>query len=629
MRAAIRRRLPANGPGASAGGVSYDLVIRGGVVVDGTGLARRRADVAIARGRIAAVGHVPGAARAERAIDADGRIVAPGIIDLHTHYDPQITFDPYAISSCFHGVTTALAGNCGFSIAPARREDRAYLRALFAVVEGMAPAALEGVAFEFETFGEFLASRAGRLGINFACYLGHSALRRSVMAAAASQREATPDEIAAMRRALRDAMAAGAAGFSSSHSPTQVDGDGRPVPSRFASLGELVELVEETGRSGGGSISYLPKSVVGGLDSADEELLIELGIRSRLPIVIQGLGGRDKVDVPGAGWDRAKAFLDDAAQRGAAIFSLLRNHPFDRPIDLERGSPLYAGVPAWHAFMGLSREAKLARLRDPEQRAALRHAVEHPNRDPEAGSTLPPPRWEVVFVDEVADPAHERYVGRTVAQIAAERGVAPADAMLDLALAEELATRFRFANETPAWEHAVRESMKHPSILIGVSDGGAHLDRDDGAEWSSYFLRSWVLDRGDWTLEEGIRQLTQVPAALAGFADRGALLPGFAADLFVFDPTAIGPGTKRRVNDLPGGERFFARPNGIAATIVNGEPIVLDGKLTGALPGQVLRPGASFAQRAQVSRSEPQASEDQRVGERSPSGGRAAQIAED
>jgi N-acyl-D-aspartate/D-glutamate deacylase len=573
--------------------VSYDLVIRGGVVVDGTGLARRRADVAVSRGRIAAVGHVAGAAHAERVIDADGRIVAPGIIDLHTHYDPQITFDPYAISSCHHGVTTALAGNCGFSIAPARERDRAYLRALFAVVEGMAPAALEGVAFDFETFPEFLASRAGRLGVNLACYLGHSSLRRSVMGADASRREATPDEIAAMRVMVREAMVAGAAGFSSSHSPTQVDGDGRPVPSRFASLGELVELVEETGHAGGGSISYLPKSVVGGLDSADEELLVELGIRSRLPIVIQGLGGRDKVDVPGAGWERAKAFLDDAARRGAAIFSLLRNHPFDRAFDLGQGTALYAGVPAWHAFMGLPRDEKLARLRDPDHRAALRHAVEHANRDPDAGSTLPPPRWEVVFVDEVADPEHERYLRRTIAEIAAEQRVAPADAMLDLALAEDLATCFRFENKTPAWEQAVRESMKHPSILIGVSDGGAHLDRDDGAEWSSYFLRSWVLDRGEWTLEEGIRQLTQVPAALAGFADRGALLPGFAADVFVFDPAAIGPGAKRRVSDLPGGERFFAQPNGVAATIVNGVPIVLDGKVTGALPGRIVRPAGA------------------------------------
>src|SRR4029453_3259152 len=172
----------------------------------------------------------------------------------------------------------------------------------------------------------------------------------------------------------------------------------------------------------------------------------------------------------------------------------------------------------------------------------LRHAVEHPNRDPDAGSTLPPPRWEVVFVDEVADRRNEAYARRTIAEIAAESGVAPADAMLDLALSEGLATRFRFENRTPAWEQAVRESMKHPSILIGVSDGGAHLDRDAGGGGWSHFLRFWVLDRGEWTLEEGIRQLTQVPAALAGFADRGALLPGFAADVLIFDPARVRPG---------------------------------------------------------------------------------------
>jgi len=296
--------------------------------------------------------------------------------------------------------------------------------------------------------------------------------------------------------------------------------------------------------------------------------------------------------VPGAGWDRAKQFLDEAARRGAAIFSLLRNHPFDRAFDLAQGTALYAGVPAWHAWMGLSRDEKLARLRDPEHRAALRHAVEHPNRDPDAGSTLPPPRWEVVFVDEVADPKNELYLRRSIAEIAAERGVAPADAMLDLALEEQLATRFRFENKTLAWEQAVRESMKHPSILIGVSDGGAHLDRDDGAEWSSHFLRFWVLERGEWTLEEGIRQLTQVPAALAGFADRGALLPGFAADLFIFDPETVNTGEVKLVDDLPGGtSRLFADASGVHRVIVNGTTVVADGTPIDVRPGTVLRSG--------------------------------------
>lgn len=571
-----------------------ELLIRGGTVVDGTGLARRRADIAIEGGRIAAVGHVGDASDAARVIDAEGMIVAPGIVDAHTHYDPQLTFDPAATSSCYHGVTTVLAGNCGFSIAPTRADDRDYIKALFAKVEGMAPRALDGVVWDFETFPEYLAAREGKLGVNMACYVGHSSVRRFVMGADATRREATQEEIARMCEVVADAVRAGAAGFSSSHVPTQLDGNDDPIPSRFAAHDELKALVETAGRHGGGSIAYLPKSVIGGLDADDEQLLIELGQLSRLPVVIQGLGGRDKVDVPGGGWPEAQRFLAEAGTRGAAVFSLLRNHPFDRPIDLDQHCPLYAGVFEWDAFLRLDHDEKLAQLRDPAVRDTLRHAVENPNRDPDAGSTLPPPHWNVVFVEEVAKDEHRPYLRRSIAEIAGERGVAPADAMLDLALAEDLATRFRWENKTPAWEDGVRESMHHPSMLMGVSDGGAHLDRDDGADWSSYFLRFWVLDRQAWTLEEGVRQLTQVPAALAGLGDRGMLLPGFAADLMIFDPETVGPGTKRLIHDMPGNEaRFSARPAGFRATIVGGVPIVEDGELTGALPGRVLRPNGA------------------------------------
>jgi hypothetical protein len=253
--------------------------------------------------------------------------------------------------------------------------------------------------------------------------------------------------------------------------------------------------------------------------------------------------------------------------------------------------------------MALSRDEKLARLRDPDYRAGCAMRSSIPIAMRMQGSTLPPPRWEVVFVDEVADPRHARSLRRTIAEIAAEQGVAPADAMLDLALAENLATRFRFENRTPAWEQSVRESMKHPSILIGVSDGGAHLDRDDGAEWSSHFLRFWVL--GPRRLDARGRD---PPAHAGARGARGLRGPRRAAARLCRGPVrirsaSIGPGTKRRVTDLPGGERFFAQPNGIAATIVNGEPIVLDGKLTGALPDR------SCDRREQVSRSEPKASE--------------------
>jgi N-acyl-D-aspartate/D-glutamate deacylase len=363
------------------------------------------------------------------------------------------------------------------------------------------------------------------------------------------------------------------------------------VASRSASLDELRALVEETGRANAGSISYLPKSAVNGIDEADKELLIELGLLSRLPIIIQGLGGRSKVDAPTATWPQAKAFLDDAASRGAAVFSLLMTQPFDRPFTFAGGTSLYDGVVAWREWLALPAGDRLAALGDDGWRDRMRDAVEHPNKNPEQGSTLPPPHWNVVEVMRVTSPEHEVWVGRTIADIAKELEVAPADFMLDLARDEELGTTFRWSSETPEWRAAVAECQTHPNLIVGVSDGGAHLDRQDGAEWSTTFLTKWVGDDGVWTLEDGIRQITQVPAALCGLPDRGTLLPGAWADMMIFDPDDLAIASKEVVHDFPGGDgRWSARPSGFAATIVNGVPIVRDGELTGALPGRAIRP---------------------------------------
>jgi N-acyl-D-aspartate/D-glutamate deacylase len=568
---------------------SYDLIVRGGYVVDGTGLPRRRVDVGVRAGRVTSLGRLDGE-RAARVIEADGMIVAPGIVDVHTHYDPQITFDPYATVSCFHGVTTVLAGNCGFSVAPVRDEDRAFLAGIFARVENMDPIALSAVEWH-ETFSEFLTSRRGNLGVNFGCYVGHSNLRRWVMGADATTRAATDDEVVAMRALLRDALAAGAAGLSSSAAPTHLDLDGAPVPSRLAEHNELLALAEEAGVWGRGSLAFLPASAVGGLDHDDEEYLIELGRVSGLPVIIQGLGGRNKVDAPTATWHAALRFLDRATAAGAPVYSLLITRPFDRPITIDETNHHYLAVPAWERMLKLSPEERRRALHDPAERAALRDAVEHYNRDPAQGTTVPPPLWDAVFVDRVFMPENETYQSRSVRDIADERGVAPADALLDLALAEDLRTEFRWRTESREWTDAVGEAQRDARMLIGVSDGGAHLARDDGADWSSYFLRSWVLDREAWTLEEGIRQITHVPASLAGFHNRGLLAPGYPADLFVFDSDAIGPSHKEFVHDLPGGVgRFKAWGTGVTATVVNGEPIVLGGELTGARPGEVVRP---------------------------------------
>jgi N-acyl-D-amino-acid deacylase len=570
--------------------MDFDLIVRGGIVVDGTGTARRRVDVGVRGGRIAEIGRLDQRTSTE-VIDADGLIVAPGIVDAHTHYDPQLTFDPIASMSSYHGVTTVLAGNCGFSIAPTRADARPFIQALFAKVEQMHPSAMDAITWDFESFPEFLAAREGSLGVNMACYVGHSNIRRWVMGDAGSEREATADEISAMVAVVHEAMRAGAAGLSSSHAPTHLDGDDRPVPSRFANRQELFALAAAAGAGGPGTITYLPESAVGGVTPEDEDLLIELGQVSGLPIIIQGLGGRNKVDAPTATWDRAKEFLERATALGAPVYSLLIARPPDRPLQLDENCFHFLSVPSWSAMLALPHAERLAVLRDPVKRDELRYAVENYNRDPAMGTTTPPPMWTTVLVDHVALPEHEKLVGRTIADIAAETGQAPGDVVLDLALSEDLATEFRWSWETDEWSKAVAEAQQDPRMIIGTSDGGAHLARDDGADWSSWFLRNWVLDRKVWSLEEGIRQITQYPAALLGFADRGTIEVGKWADLFLFDPDEIDAGRKEFVRDLPGGAgRFKAWPVGVKATIVNGVPIIVDMQPTGATPGHVVRP---------------------------------------
>lgn len=571
--------------------MEYDLIIRGGMVVDGTGLPRRRVDVGVKDGRIARLARLENAQATEE-IDASGRIVAPGIIDAHTHYDPQITFDPYATMSCFHGVTTVLAGNCGFSAAPVKTADLDFLKGVFARVEDMDPAALAGVRWDkFETFPEFIAALKGNLGINFACYVGHSNVRRWVMGEAASERAATPAEIAAMRTMVAEAMAAGAAGLSTSLSPTHNDLQDRPVPSRFAEDEEVLALSEEAGRFGAGSICFLPLGTTRGLTAEDHEFIIEIGRRSGLPVIIQGLGARGKTDVPGTGWDDAVISLDKAQGEGAPFYSMLIARPFDRAVAFDETNHHWRGAFGWHAMTRLPVEERRALLRDPEAREELRFGIENSNKDPAKGTTLQPPQWHQVFIESSAAVPYEEHQGKSIRSLAEERQTAPGDFALDMALSDDFATKLRWRMDGPEWSDAVRKSQLDPRIIIGTSDGGAHLAKDDQADWSSYFLARWVREDRVWSLEDGVRQLTEVPASLLGFADRGVLRAGAWADMMIFDEAEIGPTYKEFVRDLPGGAgRYKAYGKGVFATIVNGVPIVLDGALTGRLPGVVVAP---------------------------------------
>src|SRR5438046_2607094 len=527
-----------------------------------------------------------------RTIAADGLVVMPGIIDVHTHYDPQLTFEPLGTSSCYHGVTSVVAGNCGYSIAPCRPADRPWLTEFFAKVEGMSPSVLRsGLPWDWETFPSLLEVLDRRLGINAAIYIGHSALRRYVMGDAASERDATPEERARMADHVREAMRAGAAGFSSSQAPTHVDQANRPVPSRCASLEEVAELATAAGEGGAGSIAYLAASAVQGYDARDRERLIELAHRSGLPVVVQGMGYR-----PGARerWDDQTRFLASARERGAAIFSMLRTQPFMRPFNWRRGTSLFDGVFHWRDLSDLPVGERLARLGDPSLREKLRWALDHPNTDSAQGSTLPPPAMSRVFGDRsTSDP---QAVGKSVVQLAAELRAHPADVMCGLAVADGLETQFLWNSESPQWVEANAESQKNPHMIVGTGDGGAHADRDDGAEWSTYYLRSWLLDRKLLSLEEGVHRITHLPAMIAGIKARGLIARGYAADILMFDPARLALGKKALVRDVPGGEeRWQVRPEGVVRVLVNGEPIVEEGRLTGARPGRVLHIGNPVA----------------------------------
>lgn len=565
----------------------FDCIVSKGLVVDGTGAPAREADLGIRDGRVVEIGQLDGA-RANRSIDARGRVVMPGIVDHHTHYDPQLDFDPFASPSCFHGVTTVVSGHCGFSIAPCAESDRDFMTRFFAAVEGMTPKVLEtGLSWRWESFPEYLGALEGRLGVNTAAYVGHSSVRRHVMGAAASQREASPDEISKMKRIVAEAIEAGAIGLSSASCMVDRDQNGDPVPSCFGSFEEIYALAQIAGERGGGSIAFLPDSAITGIDEPDTDRLVELARRSGLPVIIQGMGQR--LGMPEL-WQRDQHTFESMATRGAAIYSSYRTQPYRRPFTWSRGTSLFDGVFEWRDLSGLSPRERLARLREPGRREALRDALDHPNTDGKRGATLPPPPLDCLWVQH--SPSQPDADGRSIADLARERERHPADVMADLIAADELATEFVYSNESDEWIEVTGDSARHPQLLVGVGDCGAHADRDDGAEWSTYFLSRWVRDRQLYSLEEGVRRITHEPAALLGLRDRGRLEVGCWADVVILDLPRLELGPKRLVGDLPGGgERWQVDVDGIDRVLVNGETIVEGGRLAEIRPGRVLRGG--------------------------------------
>jgi N-acyl-D-aspartate/D-glutamate deacylase len=557
-----------------------DLLIRGGTVVDGTGAPARTADVAIRDGRIAAVGRVDEGAT--RVIDADGLLVTPGFVDVHTHYDAQLHWDPTASPASWHGVTTLLTGNCGFTFAPAEPHDLPWLLQMLSRVEGMSADALaEGVRFRGGTFADFLDGLDGRLGVNMGANVGHCAVRRQVMGDDASERTATTDEIGAMQALVRAAMRDGAMGFTSSQLELHVAHDGRGVPSNFADHDELVALAGVLAEFDRGSIEFIPRSFLVGYDDEDRALILAMARASGRPVHLNTLAS-----MPHApdGWSRSLEFAESAAEDGLELHPMFATNRVG--VHFSLGSTfLFDEMPTFRDALTLPAPAAEARLREPAVRDRLRTEL----ADPTGRSFVF--AWDVLLVERVVHPHNERWLDQSVAAIADATGADPLDAFLDLSLDEHLETQFVLARPPNAERQAATERMiRSPVTMAGSSDGGAHLLSFCGADYSTRLLAEWV--PSVLTLEQAVARLTSIPARATGILDRGTLTAGMAADVLVIDHECLDAGSARYVRDFPADSgRFVVDATGYEAVIVNGVPLHEEGTWTGATPGQVMRSG--------------------------------------
>jgi N-acyl-D-aspartate/D-glutamate deacylase len=560
---------------------AHDLIVRGGTVVDGTGFPAYTADVAVRDGRIAAVGRVDGNANAAEAIDADGLVVTPGFIDIHTHYDAQLHWEPSASPSSWHGVTTVIAGNCGFSLAPARPDDVPWLLNMLSRVEGMSPATLAaGVTFEGGSLADFAAGLAPRLGVNIGLQVGHSAVRRYAMGEDASKRAATEDEIAQMQELVRAACRDGAVGFTSSQLEIHMDHDGQPVPSNLSEPAELIALASVLAETPGGAIEFISGTNLEGHSEADRELMLAMCRASGKPMNVNPLARLPHVP---DGWRRSLEFADQARAQGCRVYpqSMLQQ----MGVFFALGDTfLFDEMPTFRDTLTLAEPERAQRLRDPLVREAMRREM----ADPTGRSFVF--GWDAVKVAR-AD-RHPEWVGRTVPELAAEFGGDPLDCFLECSLAENLATVFTLSGSPGRKSHdATAEALRHPMVLPGSSDAGAHLASYCGVDFTTRLLSEWAPDA--ISLEDAVARLTRMSASVYGFSDRGFIAPGAWADLTIYDPTRLGVGATRWVEDFPaGGGRFVVDAEGYVATVVNGQVAVRNGEPTGAHSGRVLRVGS-------------------------------------
>ena len=553
-------------------------VIVGGTVVDGTGAPGRQADVAFADGVIIGVGQDlaaqhPGAT----IVDATGKVVAPGFIDIHTHFDAQVFWDPALTPSCYHGVTTVVAGNCGFSIAPTRPEDRSLIAHTLEKVEDMDPASLDaGIPWEFETFPEYLdtVERRGAV-LNYAAYIGHTPLRIYVMGDQASRRAASTEEIETMSRLVREAVEAGACGFATSFAVTHLGADGQPIPSRWAARDEIDALCHAAAAGGRSVIGINGAS--GDLHFKDiYDLQLEVGIPFTYTAVLTSNTGAHL---------KAVTMHREGMAKGAQVWPQVSCRPLTFSMNLIEPFTLNTS-PIFAELMPGTLDERRTAYTDPTWRDRVREGWA-------TGKGIPP-RWDTYEVMEST--AHPEHVGRKLLDIAEESGKDPFDALLDLSAEEtdlkSLRVKAVLANDDV---EGVAMLLNEPGCTLGLSDAGAHVSQLCDAPLPTDLLGNWVRERNVMSLEDAVNKLTKVQADIFGFDDRGVVAEGKAADLVVFDPRTVAPGPLRRVRDFPAdAERLTAdSPVGMSHLFVNGTPVIVDGVLqdeaVASRPGQVLR----------------------------------------
>jgi len=561
----------------------FDLVIKNGMVVDGSGLPAYPADIGVRHGRIDTIGRIR--ERAREVIDADGLVVAPGFVDGHTHMDAQIFWDPLGTSSCYHGITTVVMGNCGFTLAPCAAANKHLVIQNLQRAEDISPKAMEaGIEWRWTTYPEFLdVLDTLPKGINYAGYVGHSAVRTYVMGERAFDQAATEDDLQAMERQVRDAIRAGAVGFTTSRSPSHETPDGRPVASRAAAWDEVRRLVGAMGELNAGIFELAGENV----DRVpDHPALRDYHVRLRNLAVETGrpvtFGVFSRRGVPGV-WKKYMDLLDETAAAGGRMFAQAHSRSLSALLSFKTQMP-FDWLPVWKELRQLPLAEQRHGLRDPATRKKLVEVSgERDGRRP-LGTEPKPPDYDWLLVFDTVEGPH-----RTVAEVARERGQHPAETMIELALEKDLDLFFLqpVANED---QDIALQIMRNPRAVTTFSDSGAHVSQLMDSSLQTHLLYHWVRAKQAFTLEQAVRMLTLVPATLWGFHDRGLVRQGMAADLVVFDPDTIAAEMPEVVDDLPAGaRRLVQRTRGIAATVVNGEVLLRDGKHTGALPGQLLR----------------------------------------